>query len=66
MYDLPSEEPDEPGLPDEFHLFQAQLLRETFQPATYPSERVFVGSAYHLSVCFQPWDHSISADFMYL
>ena len=44
MYDLPSEEPGELGLPDEFHLFQAQLLRETFQPATYPPERVFVGS----------------------
>ena len=33
MYDLPSEEPGEPGLPDEFHLYQPQLLRETFQPA---------------------------------
>jgi Uma2 family endonuclease len=44
MYDLPSEEPGEPGLPDEFHLFQAQLLRETFQPSTYPPEWVFVGS----------------------
>ena len=31
-------------MPDEFHLFQAQLLRETFQPSTYPPERVFVGS----------------------
>ncbi len=44
MYDLSSEEPNEPGLPDEFHLYQAQLLRETFQPSTYPSDRVFVGS----------------------
>lgn len=31
MYDLPSEDPEEPGLPDEFHAFQPQLLRETFQ-----------------------------------
>ena len=26
MYDLPSEDPEEPGLPDEFHLLQPQLL----------------------------------------
>ena len=26
MYDLPSEDPEEPGLPDEFHLWQAELL----------------------------------------
>ena len=44
MYDLPSEELEEPGLPDEFHLYQSQLLRETFQPATYRPDRVFVGS----------------------
>ena len=30
MYDLPSEDPKEPGLPDEFHDYQPQLLRETF------------------------------------
>ena len=41
MYDLPSEEVGEPGLPDEYHPLQAQLLRLTFQPSTYPSERVF-------------------------
>jgi Uma2 family endonuclease len=29
MYDLPSEDPEEPGLPDEFHDFQPDLLRET-------------------------------------
>jgi Uma2 family endonuclease len=48
MYDLPSEEPEEPGLPGEFHLYQPQLLRETFQPSTYPPERVFVGSDLNL------------------
>ena len=36
MYDLPSEDPEEPGLPDEFHDFQPQLLRDTFRPANYP------------------------------
>jgi Uma2 family endonuclease len=34
MYDLISEDVNEPGLPDQFHDFQPQLLRETFQPAT--------------------------------
>ena len=43
MYDLPSEYPEEPGLPDEFHHFQPQLLRETCQPSTYPPSQVFVG-----------------------
>ena len=32
MYDLPSEDPEEPGLPDDFHLLQPRLLSETFQP----------------------------------
>ena len=31
MYDLPSEDPEEPGLPDEFHDFQPELLSETFR-----------------------------------
>jgi hypothetical protein len=30
MYDLPSEDPEEPGLPDEFHDLQPQLLSRTF------------------------------------
>jgi hypothetical protein len=29
MYDLNSEDPEEPGLPDEFHAIQPQLLKET-------------------------------------
>lgn len=43
MYDLSSEDPKEPGLPDEFHRFQPQLLRETFQPRGWSPEQVFVG-----------------------
>ena len=31
MFDLPSEEVGEPGLPDEFHIIQAILLRLTFK-----------------------------------
>ena len=48
MYDLKSEDPEEPGLPDEFHVFQPQLLRETFHPTTYPPDRVFVASDLNL------------------
>ncbi len=48
MYDLPSEDPEEPGLPDEFHYYQPQLLRETFQPPTYPHEQVFIASDLNL------------------
>ncbi len=42
MYDLPSEDPEEPGLPDIFHDFQPQLLRETFCPSHYSPEQFFI------------------------
>jgi Uma2 family endonuclease len=48
MYDLPSENPEEPGLPDEFHLFQPELLRLTFRPPNYPADQVFTGSDLNL------------------
>jgi len=48
MYDLPSEDPEDPGLPDIFHDQQPQLLKETFQPPTYTSENVFVASDLNL------------------
>jgi Uma2 family endonuclease len=48
MYDLPSEHPEEPGLPDEFHNLQPQLLRDTFQPPNYPAEQIFMGSDLNL------------------
>ena len=41
MYDLPSEDPEEPGVPDEFHLHQPHLLRATFRPPLYDPQRVF-------------------------
>lgn len=44
MYDLPSEYPEELGLPDEFHEFQPQLLRETCLPTTVSADRVFIGT----------------------
>ena len=48
MYDLPSEDPEEPGLPDEFHDFQPQLLRETFQPPHHPADTIFIGTDLNL------------------
>ncbi|MEH1936906.1 MAG: Uma2 family endonuclease [Nostoc sp.] len=48
MYDLPSEYPEDSGLPDEFHLFQPQLLRETFYPPNYPADEVFVATDLNL------------------
>jgi Uma2 family endonuclease len=48
MYDLPSEAPEEPGLPDELHDYQPQLLRETFQPPRYMPARFFVGTDLNL------------------
>lgn len=48
MYDLPSEDPEEPGLPDEFHLWQADLLSFTFRPVNYPADQVFVASDLNL------------------
>jgi Uma2 family endonuclease len=42
MYDLPSEKnPEEKGLPDEFHFLQPLLLYLTFQPINWPPELVF-------------------------
>lgn len=40
MYDLPSEEIGEPGLPDEFHRMQAELLRETCRSPRYSRKDV--------------------------
>ncbi|MBD2384313.1 Uma2 family endonuclease [Cylindrospermum sp. FACHB-282] len=48
MYDLPSEDPEEPGLPDEFHVLQPQLLRETFSPPNYPENQIFVATDLNL------------------
>ncbi|NEP14565.1 MAG: Uma2 family endonuclease [Symploca sp. SIO2C1] len=56
MYDLPSEDPEEPGLPDQFHLLQAQLCSATFRPPHYPSDRIF--SASDLNLYYDPQHHS--------
>jgi len=48
MYDLPSEDPEEPGLPDEFHLLQPRLLKDTFRPPHHPTEEIFTASDLNL------------------
>jgi len=48
MYDLPSEDPEEPGLPDEFHYLQPQLLQFTFRPPDYYPHQVFSGADMNL------------------
>ncbi|CAD5964379.1 hypothetical protein PCC7805_03403 [Planktothrix agardhii] len=48
MYDLKSEDPEEPGLPDEFHDLQPELLRITFRPPSYSPDSVFVASDLNL------------------
>ncbi|NJN23870.1 MAG: Uma2 family endonuclease [Acaryochloridaceae cyanobacterium RL_2_7] len=48
MYDLPSEDSQEPGLPDEFHLLQPQLLTETLRLPNVAEDEVFIGSDLNL------------------
>jgi Uma2 family endonuclease len=48
MYDLPSEDPQEPGLPDEFHALQPQLLSQSLRLDDYASDRIFTGSDINL------------------
>lgn len=48
MYDLPSEDPEDCGVPDEFHNFQPELLRLTFRPSSYSSDEIFTGSDLNL------------------
>jgi Uma2 family endonuclease len=48
MYDLPSDYPEDSGLPDEFHLYQPQVLSQTCKPPIYESDRVFIASDLNL------------------
>jgi Uma2 family endonuclease len=48
MYDLPSESPEDPGLPDEFHDLQPHLLSATFRPPTHPRSEIFTGTDLNL------------------
>jgi Uma2 family endonuclease len=48
MYDLPSEDPEEPGLPDLFHLSQPRLLDDTFRTPACPADTVLTASDLNL------------------
>jgi Uma2 family endonuclease len=48
MYDLPSEDPEEPGLPDEFHDLQPQLLSRTLRLTDYARGEYFTASDLNL------------------
>ena len=48
MYDLPSEDPEEPGLPDLFHDLQPTLLSATFNSPLYPVNRRFIAKDLNL------------------
>ncbi|BAS57274.1 hypothetical protein NIES2135_33700 [Leptolyngbya boryana NIES-2135] len=48
MYDLPSENPEEPGLPDEFHDLQPQLLSRTLRLSQSVTDQFFTGAELNL------------------
>lgn len=48
MYDLPSEDPEETGLPDEFHDLQPQLLSRTLRLTDYARGEYFTASDLNL------------------
>ena len=48
MYNLPSENPEEPGLPDEFHALQPQLLSRTCRPPQISAQQMFTGADMNL------------------
>jgi Uma2 family endonuclease len=52
MHDLPSDDPLEPGLPDEFHGLQPQLLAETLRLTDYSLDQVFY--AFDLNLYYDP------------
>lgn len=52
LNDIKSEDSQESGLPDEFHIIQPQLLRETFNPPSYPINQIFTAS--NLNLYYDP------------
>jgi Uma2 family endonuclease len=52
MYDLPSDDPLESGLPDEFHGLQPQLLAETLRLSDYDETEIFC--AFDLNLYYDP------------
>jgi Uma2 family endonuclease len=48
MYDLPSEDPEEPGLPDDYHDLQPQLLSRTLRLSGHSSPEIYTASDLNL------------------
>ena len=48
MYDLPSEDAEDSGLPDEFHDLQPQLLSATLRLSGYARDQIFTGTDLNL------------------
>ena len=48
MYDLPSEYPEEDGLPDKFHNLQPELLSDTLRLPTVAEDQIFTGSDFNV------------------
>ncbi len=48
MYDLPCEDPEEPGLPNQYHLVQSRLLEDTFRPPNYTINNILVARDLYL------------------
>jgi Uma2 family endonuclease len=48
MYDLPSEDPEEPGLPDDYHDLQPQLLSRTLRLLGYSDQEMYTASDLNL------------------
>lgn len=73
MYDLPSENPEEPGVPDQFHTWQPELLSQTFCPPDYVPDRFMVATdmnlyydAHHLKQYKRPdWYAALDVPFLY-
>jgi Uma2 family endonuclease len=62
MYDLPSEEIGDPGMPDEYHVRQATLLDETFSPPNHSPDEVFSAVDMNLYYDEQNTDRYIRPD----
>jgi len=48
MYDLPSENPEEPGVPDQFHIWQPELLEKTFYPPNHSLDQTLMANDLNL------------------
>ena len=48
MYDLPSEDPEEPGLPDEFHALQPDFLKKNCLSPCFPRSNYVIASDLNL------------------